>query len=123
MSKKLQKRSKPGQRIASGFGRIADLADKLEEAVREVRDHIDDDKDSIVIFEVEKRKPIVIVVGPDGRMGSERFSEAVDRLSVEEDITELEIWAKAFEQASGKLKTMIGRIRKDPEKYLMQPVT
>jgi hypothetical protein len=34
-------------------------------------------------------------------------------------IPELEIWAKAFKQASRKLETMIRRIRKDPKKYLM----
>ena len=60
----------------------------------------------------------MIVAGSDGITGSETFSEAVDRLTEEEDIPELDIWAKAFEQASRKLKTRIDLIRKNPEKYL-----
>lgn len=114
-----KRKSRPGQRIAGGFKKVSDLAEKLSEAVREVEDHIDDDKDSIVLFEVEKGKPVVIVAGPDGKMGAEGFRTAVARFCNEEDIPELEIWAKAFKQASRKLETMIRRIRKDPKKYIM----
>ena len=117
----------PSLRIAGGFKRVSDLADKLSAAIHEIEDMIDEDKEhTSALFEVEKGKPVVEVVGPDGVLSTEAgsqsrrhwraFTEAVDWIS-EQDIREIEIWAEAFDKAAKKLRSDLRRIRRNPKKY------
>ena len=107
----------PSLRIAGGFKRVSDLADKLSAAIHEIEDMIDEDKEhTSAMFEVEKGKPVVEVVGPDGVLSTEAFTEAVNWIS-EQDIHEIGIWAEAFDKAAKKLRSDFRSIRRNPKKY------
>jgi len=108
----MSKKNGPGLRIAGGFKQVSELAEKLSAAVREIDERIEEDKEhTSALFEVAKGKPVVEVVGPDGVLSTEPFSEAVDSIW-EQDDREIEIWAGAFAKAAEKLKSVLRHPKK-----------
>lgn len=125
MSQKSLKTQGPGRRLTGKFKVVSDLTSKLAGVVEEIEELIDENKESTgVLFEVEKGKPVVIAVGPDGEMSTQPLSELIDGIGdhgggtyTPEDIREIEIWVKAFRQAAKTLSADLRSIRANPRKY------